>query len=61
MREGMDIDSSEFFERSLDKFAALRFNGDLPLSKFSGGVMAILKALSRKIKELKKVQLFPYP
>ena len=29
MREGMDIDSSEFFERSLKKFAGIRFNGDL--------------------------------
>ena len=30
-------------------------------NKFSGGVMAILKALSKKIKELKTFQHFPYP
>ena len=36
MREGMDIDSNEFFERSLSKFAGIRFTGDLPVGSIIG-------------------------
>ena len=51
MREGMDIDSSEFLERSLDKFAAIRFNGDLPLhnSSESSDVQMLLQIIGERI------------